>query len=113
HHCVLNPNLQLSLQRLLEITIKIKIRIKSKMWSLILNPTAVRPDPLPWDLFSAVAVRTDGARRSRRFSVARTGGFYGKATSQGIAIAKRPEGRALSQILVGALNRFAAFQKWL
>src|SRR5262245_31339092 len=55
-------------------------------------------------VFSPVASRADGSRRSRRFSVARTQGLYGKATSQEIAIVKRPEGRAPSQILVGALN---------
>src|SRR5262245_43154593 len=51
-------------------------------------------------VFSAVAMRADGARRSRRFSVARTRELYGKATSQEIAIVKRPEGRVPSQILI-------------
>src|SRR5262249_28937092 len=64
--------------------------------------------PLPKYVFSAVAVRADGARRSRRFSVARTRGLYGKARSQEIAIVQRPEGRAPSQILVGALNTYLA-----
>ena len=69
------------------------------------------PGPLPWYQFSVVAVLTDGARRSRRFSVARTNGHYGKATSQEIAIVKRPEGRAHSQVLVRALNIYLPWGK--
>src|SRR5262249_40213169 len=64
------------------------------------------PGPLSWYVFGAVAVRADGARRSRRFSVAQTRGLCGKAASQEIAIVKRPEGRAPSPMLVGALNTY-------
>src|SRR5947207_15767110 len=74
------------------------------------RPSRAYPSPQPSPLrylFSAVAVLAVGARRLRRFSVARTRGLYGKAVSQEIAIVKRPEGRAPSQILVRALNTYS------
>src|SRR5436190_7610503 len=69
---------------------------------------ATRPPSPATYVFSAVAVQADGARRSHRFSVARTRGLYGEDTSPEIAIVKRPEGRAPSQTLVRALNTCVA-----
>ena len=69
------------------------------------------PGPLPWREYPlrVVAPRAEGARRLRRFGVGQAMRRCGDPICEGLRTVKRPEGRALTCIFVGALNTYLAW----